>query len=286
MNTQPLISIIIPTFERPNYLERACKTASKQTYKNIEIIVVDDNSTLSYQNALSNLSHLPLTYIKRSENGGGSAARNTGIKSAKGDFIAFLDDDDIWETNKLELQIAGITPNLRASHCGYSVKSNGKIRIEDKGTITLDDLRENNKLAGTTGLLCESSIIKQLMFDESLHRSQDWDLYLRIAEVTAFYYVRHPLYVYDDGDHSRMSNRFAELSIEQYKLKLDMLKKHRETLHTDAYNNHVAELILPSLKNRSDKVAIVKFCIEEIGLSQTLSQFIRISVKKLMKKIS
>jgi glycosyltransferase involved in cell wall biosynthesis len=80
----PLISIVIPTFERPAYLERACKTASKQTYKNIEIIVVDDNSSESYKDALKAVQHLNIKYIKRDKNGGGSAARNNGIEIANG----------------------------------------------------------------------------------------------------------------------------------------------------------------------------------------------------------
>ncbi|MFQ3191016.1 MAG: GalNAc5-diNAcBac-PP-undecaprenol beta-1,3-glucosyltransferase [Paraglaciecola sp.] len=282
----PLISIVIPTFERPAYLERACKTASKQTYKNIEIIVVDDNSSESYKDALKAVQHLNIKYIKRDKNGGGSAARNNGINAAVGDYIAFLDDDDIWEETKLEKQMAVITKTIKASQCGYKLKSNGKIRIENKNLISLDDLRQNNKLASTTGLLCETTILRELMFDDTLHRSQDWDLYLRIAHVTPFAYVQEALYIYDDGDHARMSNKFTELSIEQYRLKLDMLKKHQDVLHSNSYNKHVADLILPSLKNRKDKFDIVKFCIAEIGLIQTAYQFTRIAIRKLSKKAS
>jgi glycosyltransferase involved in cell wall biosynthesis len=287
MSNFPLISAVIPTFERPEYLKRACTTASQQSYKNIEIIVVDDdNSKASYENALTTIKDLNINYIKRDKNGGGSAARNTGVEAAKGEYIAFLDDDDIWENTKLEKQMASITATIKASQCGYKKKSNGKIRIENKSVITLDDLRENNKLAGTSGLLCEASIVKQLMFDDTLHRSQDWDLYLRIAEVTSFAYVREALYIYDDGDHARMSNKFAELSIAQYRLKLNMLKKHRNTLYKNAYNKHVADLILPSLKNRQDKRVILKFCIEEIGLLQTMFQFTRRCMSKLSKIVS
>jgi glycosyltransferase involved in cell wall biosynthesis len=209
---KPLISVIIPTYERPQFIIKACMTAYDQTYKNIEIIVIDDNSKASYENYFDEFSKLKVKYTKRDTNGGGSAARNTGIKMATGKYIAFLDDDDIWMESKLEKQINSLTNEIRASHCGYSLKSNNKTRIEPKSIIALDDLRENNKLASTSGLLCETKLLQQTMFDSSLHRSQDWDIYLRIAQFTSFSYIQVPLYVYDDGDHARMSNRFSQLS--------------------------------------------------------------------------
>jgi hypothetical protein len=76
----------------------------------------------------------------------------------------------------------------------------------------------------TTGLLCNTETLKLLKFDDSLHRAQDWDRYLRIAKETNFVYVQEALYTYDDGDHERMSNRFSEVSIPDFKLKLNMLK--------------------------------------------------------------
>ena len=179
--------------------------------------------------------------------------------------------------------MAVITDEIKAAHCGYRLKSNSKVRIENKNVITLDDLKENNKLASTTGLLCETTILRKLMFDDTLHRSQDWDLYLRIAVITPFAYVQEPLYIYDDGDHARMSNKFAKLTLNEYRLKLDMLKKHKNTLYTDAFNKHVAELILPSLKDRKDKLTIFKFCVEEIGLIQTIRYLYKISLKKFLQ---
>ena len=280
----PLVSIVIPTFERPELLERACETACSQTYDNIEIIVVDDDSQVSYEKALEKLSTLKnFKYIKRSKNGGGSAARNTGIEAANGEFIAFLDDDDTWDISKIQKQMNSIGKTVRAAHCGYKLLSSGTNRVEPYDVIGLKELSENNKLASTTGLLCETSILRDLKFDESLHRSQDWDLYLRIAKVTNFAYVKEALYVYDDGDHARMSNRFSKLTIEQYKLKLDMLKKHQNTLIPDAYRKHVADLILPSLKNRQDKIEIIKFCINEIGILSTSYHLIRIIFNKLIR---
>lgn len=282
--SKPLVSIIIPTYNRPELLERACNTAFQQSYENIEIIVVDDNSPTDYSDVLRVLEPLNIKYTKRSANGGGSAARNTGIEIAKGEFIAFLDDDDLWHEQKIEKQIATLSESVRASHCGYVLNSSGSKRVEKKSLITLSDLCENNKLASTTGLLCSAEILKRTRFDESLNRAQDWDLYLRIAKETDFAYVQEALYTYDDGDHERMSNRFALLSIAEYKVKLGMLKKHKEILNKDAYEYHVAELILPSLKKRNDKFSVLKLCIEEIGIFKTLYYLNQLSFASLQKR--
>lgn len=277
----PLISVVIPTFNRPSFIERACNTVINQSYKNTEIIIVDDASTTSYVDAIEKLAFKNVVYIKHKKNGGGSAARNTGIEAAKGEYIAFLDDDDEWLPQKLEKQLQSLSENCQASHCGYAIKSSKKTRIETANVITLDDLRQNNKLASTTGLLCAKSVLKDTMFDATLHRAQDWDIYIRIAMKTNFAYINEPLYIYDDGDHARMSNKFATLSIEDYKLRLDMLKKHRKTLTPKSYVTHVAELILPSLKKRKDKNAILKLSIEEIGLTNTIVQLGRLAFKSI-----
>lgn len=275
----PLISVVIPTFNRPSFIERACNTVINQSYKNTEIIIVDDASEVSYEKALEKIDNIDFKYVKHTKNGGGSAARNTGIANANGDFIAFLDDDDEWFPKKLERQLSSLNDNCKASHCGYITKTKKITRIEPYHAITLKELSENNKLASTSGLLCDKEILAKAPFDASLHRAQDWDIYLRIAQLTNFSYVREALYIYDDGDHERMTNKYSKLTIEQYRLRLDMLKKHKDVLTKQAYIRHIAELILPSLKTRKDKIAILKLSIDEIGLVNTASELIRLGLR-------
>ena len=275
---EPLISVVIPTFNRPSFIERACNTVINQSYKNTEIIIVDDASTTSYVDTSEKLAFKNVVYIKRKKNGGGSAARNTGIEAAQGEYIAFLDDDDEWFPKKLERQLSSLNDNCKASHCGYITKTKKITRIEQYHEITLKELSENNKLASTSGLLCDKKILAKAPFDASLHRAQDWDIYLRIAQLTNFSYVREALYIYDDGDHERMTNKYSKLTIEQYRLRLDMLKKHRDVLTKQAYIRHIAELILPSLKTRKDKLSILKLSIDEIGFVNTASELIRLGL--------
>ena len=98
----PLVSIIIPTFNRGYILPRAIKSALSQTYQNIELIIIDDGSTDNTEEIVKDFSDPRIQYIRYSENKGRPAARNKGIKKSKGDFFAFLDSDDEYPPEKIE----------------------------------------------------------------------------------------------------------------------------------------------------------------------------------------
>ncbi len=101
----PTVSVIIPTYNRANLVSRAIKSVLNQTYQDFEIIVVDDCSEDNTEEIVKSFNDSRIRYIKHKKNKGGSAARNTGIKRARGKYIAFLDDDDEWLPSKLEKQI-------------------------------------------------------------------------------------------------------------------------------------------------------------------------------------
>lgn len=110
-NNLPLVSVVIPTFNRPQYLQRCIESIKNQTYKNIEIIVVDDNNpnTLERRETEKVLSlyknNSNIIYLKHERNKNGSAARNTGWKFSKGEYITFVDDDDIIYSDKIQKQV-------------------------------------------------------------------------------------------------------------------------------------------------------------------------------------
>ncbi len=100
------ITAIIPTYNSAKYITEAIDSVLNQTYANIEIIVVDDGSTDNTENILSNyVNKNKIIYVKK-KNGGPGSARNLGIKLANGEYIAFLDADDMWEKNKIEKQLS------------------------------------------------------------------------------------------------------------------------------------------------------------------------------------
>ena len=104
MNNTDLISVIIPTYNRAHLIKRSAQSVLNQTYKNLELIIVDDGSTDNTKEVIDSLNDERIVYIKQ-ENQGAAAARNTGIDIAKGKYIAFQDSDDVWHSDKLEKQI-------------------------------------------------------------------------------------------------------------------------------------------------------------------------------------
>ncbi|MFM6948845.1 MAG: glycosyltransferase family 2 protein, partial [Aquirufa sp.] len=105
MHSNPLISVIIPTYNRINVVGNAIKSVLNQTYSNIELIVVDDGSTDGTQKLIATFPEV--IYISKA-NGGQASARNVGLKQANGKFIASLDSDEFWEEQFLEKRIASI----------------------------------------------------------------------------------------------------------------------------------------------------------------------------------
>lgn len=101
----PEISVIIPTYNRPDFLTRSAKSALSQSFADIEVIAIDDCSPANYEAACAELSDPRFRYIRLEKNQGAAGARNAGVREARGRFIAFLDDDDWWETGKLASQM-------------------------------------------------------------------------------------------------------------------------------------------------------------------------------------
>lgn len=180
-----MISVIIPTYNRGQLIQRAINSIIQQTYGPLEIIIIDDGSNDNTENIVHNIDSDNIIYIKQ-KNQGACSARNRGIIEAKGDYIAFLDSDDEWKPDMLEKQIKHINNiNADISVCNYFVEENNKFKkaIVNKktNTFTLDELLNRNYI--TTGaILIKKELIKEVgMFDENMPRYQDWELMLRIA---------------------------------------------------------------------------------------------------------
>ncbi len=118
----PLISVVLPTFNRKRLLPRAINSVLNQTYKNLELIIIDDGSTDNTEEIVKAYSDTRIRYCKQKLNRGGSAARNAGIKLAKGELISFQDSDDEWLPEKLERQVrkfSEVGDDVGVIYCGY-----------------------------------------------------------------------------------------------------------------------------------------------------------------------
>ncbi|MCR1808488.1 glycosyltransferase family 2 protein [Stenotrophomonas geniculata] len=122
MEQKQLVSVVIPLYNTEKYIEETMQSILDQTYKNIEIVIVDDGSKDQSPSIVKNLAEKYLGQVKyvHQKNQGVSVARNTGIENASGEYIAFLDSDDLWHPTKIEKQVESMHKNeMDACYCGY-----------------------------------------------------------------------------------------------------------------------------------------------------------------------
>lgn len=197
----PQVSVIVPTYNSAQYISEAIDSVFNQTYEDWEIIVVDDGSTDNTKEVLRKYSS-KIGYFYQ-ENKGPSSARNKGIKSAKGKYIAFLDADDMWMPEKLKLQMDVISkePSIGLVSCdGYIIDMDGVIqkqitkrRYLNKKKL-LDDLLFRNVIGATPSLLVRKECFHVVgLFDETLAVGEDRDMWLRICRRYEFRNIGKPL---------------------------------------------------------------------------------------------
>ena len=189
-----MVSIIIPTYNATENLIRAIESALRQTYTNIEIIVVDDNNPDSHgreltEKMMKNYSNVPnVFYYQHDKNKNGSAARNTGLKFAKGDFICFLDDDDEYLPTKIE-QCVGVLLNdfdYDAVYSNILMCRNNKVTIffkaKSEGLIWKDLLLDEGLMGSGSNIFIRREVIEDIGgFDEEFIRYQDVEFMLRVT---------------------------------------------------------------------------------------------------------
>ena len=212
----PFVSVIITTYNRKELVSRAAVSVLTQTYENIECIVVDDCSTDGTLDYLTQLSQQDqrIRIISHKENRHLAAARNTGIYASLGEFVAFLDDDDMWLPQKLEKQIQlmeSVQHNVGLVYCWFDTYSGDKVvgtrRPNLHGDI-FDHLLLSQPLGNGSTLLVRKQVFDHVGgFDESLSRGIDGDFIRRVAINYEIEYVPEVLvhYFVDHDGHPRIT---------------------------------------------------------------------------------
>jgi len=209
-----LVSVIIPAFNRIELLGRAVSSALNQTHHDIEVLVVDDGSQEDVKAALGAYDDVRLSYHRRDDNRGISAARNYGISLSKGKYLAFLDSDDAWKQDKIATQME----RFELKGAQYKVCYTNREIIDDttgkcvmitdyckEGDI-LSDLLFEPKMA-TSSLMVQRDLMNEIGgFDERIHWGEDWDLYLRLTQHTPFACVKEALTLYHLHDKGRVTD--------------------------------------------------------------------------------
>jgi len=213
VNDSPKVSVIVPTYNRANRLEGTLRSIVSQTYQDFELIVVDDGSTDNTSKVIE--SFPSAQYLPMKKNSGVSKARNIGLACAKGEFICFLDSDDLWKEKKLEIQIHWMESNTDNQVC-YTDE------IWVRNGVRVNQMNKHRKYTGDIFRHClalcivspSSVMIRAKLFneignfDESLPACEDYDLWLRIAAKYAFHFIEEPLIIKRGGHEDQLSRKY------------------------------------------------------------------------------
>lgn len=269
LDRAPLVSVVIPTYNRASFLRCALQSVFAQIHSNLEIICVDDASSDNTEEVVKAFGDPRLHYIRHATNRGGSAARNTGVCAATGDYIAFLDDDDEWLPEKIERQLKALEA-YDAVLCSSKLASARNSEAAPR-PIVLDDLRNSPYAVGGTGvLMAKANVLRETLFDESLPRCQDWDLFIRIARKYRLGFLDERLLKYNEGGHSRLTNVLKDLPSRELEKRLVMLDKHKEFFGPRLYKRHLSSMLLYGIKHRPDRLRHMAYTVRRCGLTATL----------------
>lgn len=235
-----LVSVIITTYNRPDYLAETLKSVVGQTYESLEIIVVDDGSATNEAEKVCASVHACKYY--KIKNQGVAAARNYGLKQATGDYIAFLDDDDLWLPHKIAKQVLLLEAHsdFDLTHCPCEIidehsKKTGQIIGRHKDpNLKHGDVKMRMMASWTlmmpSVLLKRSLIDKVGSFNEAMPQAgEDMEFWTRCSFYTKFYYFDEPLALYrkHGANISSENSKYSILPLYLYAALLDVYAKNR-----------------------------------------------------------
>ena len=213
MNTKftPLVSIVIPTYNHAEFIIKALKSVIDQTYKNWEAIIIDNESVDETYKIINSLNDSRIKYFKISNDGVIAKSRNLGIKEAKGDWIAFLDSDDWWTKDKLEVCFGKISENVDFIYHAHEYVFKSKSFFKKKiikgrqlkkpilNDLLIGTITKGTQISNSSVIVRKNILIKIGGLNENniLVGSDDYDTWLRIAQITdQFLYVNKKLSYY------------------------------------------------------------------------------------------
>ena len=216
----PVVSVIIPVFNRSLVITRAINSVLHQSFKNFELIVVDDGSTDETEIILSSFINSGAIHYFKQNNLGVSAARNLGASKAQGEWLAFLDSDDEWLVDKLQTQLDffKINKNLQIAYgeelwIRNGVKVNKKIIHQKFGGWIFDKCIQQCFIAPSSVILKASLFLEMGGFDESFQVCEDYDLWLKISSLYEIGFISTPVMTKHGGHADQLSNQYKAMDL-------------------------------------------------------------------------
>lgn len=208
------VSVIIPTYNRADFLKRAIESVLNQTFQDFELIIVDDGSFDKTKEVVDSFNSDKIKYIYQENSGGAAKPKNTGIRMAQGEYIAILDSDDQWLREKLEKQMIFFKKHseIKVVGCNFLINGRKEYRIPKYRDLLKRILIADDMGPGSIMIYKREVFNKLGLFDENLKSGQDKEMRIRLAQEYKFGFVREPLVNYYTG-HDNISS--LGLSIEE-----------------------------------------------------------------------
>lgn len=275
----PLISVVIPTRNRPLLVKRAVQSAFAQTFKDIEVLVVIDGLDEATRLELAQIDDPRLRVIELPNSRGGSGARNTGVTEAQGEWIAFLDDDDEWLPQKLELQLkTGSIPShvFPIITCSLIARTPGSDYIWPRRALSLNEpiseylLTRNSLFRGegsiqTSTFFVKRTFLLQNPFNESLVKHQDTEWVLRVSnlENVKFEFLAQPLVIhYIEDRQTTVSSK------SNWRYSLKWIQNNKCLVTPRAYAGFILTHVSPEASEQGDWKAFGLLLNEAIQFGQ------------------
>lgn len=295
VKNKPKVSIIIPTFQRPDFIEFAVNNVLEQTYSNIEIVIVNDNGKGTNDGEKTNKvvnklikKYNHIIYIENELNYGIGKTRNIGINKATGEFISFLDDDDKMHKYKIATQLASINNYDLVLSCAEEMHTGNIIGRYYKKDISLKDLIKELKPIGiAASVMFRKEIFLSNQYCSDLKYAEDYDFFLNIAcKGYRIGYIDMPLYIVNDTvDIQRLTQIKKTYSIEELEKSALVIKKNRKILGDFYYKKGLARVYLYNIHKRNRKIVFLKHSIKEVGFCYTLFEIFHMISKSYVIKI-
>jgi glycosyltransferase involved in cell wall biosynthesis len=270
-----LVSVIIPTYKGAEKLPRAIDSILNQSYKPIEIIIVDDNEPTSIHRELtkrviSNYNYQNIKYIQHKKNMNGAVARNTGIDNSKGDYICFLDDDDFYLPERVTKSVEILQKNCAydAVYCGVVLTNKGKIRdvVKAKKVLVQKDILLNGMVIGTgSNIFFKRKALEKLVgFDESFKRHQDLEFMLRLLNVYKVIKLDELLIIKATNSNNNIPEykelvKVKELYFKKFKEVINALSEHEKF---EFFIHQYQTLLISAIKSQNS--TFIKTAVENL----------------------
>ena len=300
MNMRAIVSVIIPTYGGNKSLKRALDSVLQQDYSPFEVIIVDDNNPgtkqrLETENMMKEyVNDERVIYIQHETNKNGSAARNTGARASKGEYLAFLDDDDIFLQGKLRKQVLYLESHSKydAVYC-WRLESGQVIGSQKKGNLSASLLDLTFTPCTCSLMIRREAYFSISGFDESYRRHQDYEFLLRFFQKYKIGVVEEPLIeIIGNGIDNQLKGAEAVVLkkkfLNTFSNNIDAIDHKYKGYKKRVYAKHYAPLLIKLLRYGNIRLAIITYFREGCkgGVffwSEFLSQ-IKILLKKYVAK--